>query len=154
MDILPGSLNYWIMQTIAMMVTAFVLPGLTVKGPLGAFVMVVALAYVNAKVWDAALFFQLPDSLTTHTIMLFLANGVLFWILVKVLPGIEVTGVWPALVAPLVFTVLSVLVSYYLKDVDWLLVLEKSVEYIRATRDYFSSHSLSSHTGSPPSVAR
>lgn len=140
MDFIPGSLNYWVLQTIAMMVTAFVLPGLTVKGPLGALVMVVALAYVNAKVWDAALFFQLPDSLTAHALLLFLANGVLFWVLVKVLPGIEVTGVWPALVAPLVFTVLSVVTSYYLKDVDWLLVLEKSIEYIRAARDYFSSH--------------
>ena len=139
MDFIPGSLNYWVLQTIAMLATALLIPGLTVKGPIGALAMVIALAYVNAKVWDATLFFQIPHSVTTHTAILLLANGILFWILVKILPGIEVEGFLPALVAPIVFTILSILVSYYLKDIDWLLVLERSIQYIREFRDYLSS---------------
>jgi putative membrane protein len=139
MEFLPGSLNYWVLQTIAMLITALLLPGLTVKGPFGALLMVVSIAYLNAKAWDAALFFQVPDSLTIHTLVLVGANGILFWVLVKVLPGIEIEGFLPALFAPIVFTVTSILVSYYLKDVDWLKVLAAGLEYLRMFRDYLAT---------------
>ena len=42
-----------------------------------------------------------------------LINGVLFWVLVKVLPGIEIQGILPAVLAPVTYTVLTVLIQTY-----------------------------------------
>ena len=113
------TLNYWILQTIAMGLTIFLIPKLRVSSIFGPVFAVVGLALVNAVIWDAALFFSIPDHFSSQVALLLLTNGIIFWVLVKLLPGIEVQGFLPALVAPLVFTVCSVLVSQYGKDIDW-----------------------------------
>lgn len=135
--LLSFNFNYWFLQTVAMCLTALFIPGLRVTSPLGALLAVIGLAYINSKVWDAALFFSVPDHFTLKTAALFLSNGIIFWILVKLLPGIEVDGLLPALIAPLVFTFTSVFISEYAKDVDWPAVFEKGAEYFRQVRDYF-----------------
>lgn len=121
------------------MLTAFILPNFTISGPLGALIAVIALAFVNTHLWDAALFFSIPSSFTTQAILLLLANGVIFWILVKILPGIEVQGFLPALAAPVVFTVTSVILQNYLKDVDWSKVWHQSVNYVQGVREDFKA---------------
>ena len=101
-----------------MLLTCLLIPNLTVSGPIPAFLTVVALGFVNAKAWDTALFFQIPNQVSYQALTLFLANGIIFWIVVKVLPGIEVKGVLPALIAPVVFTICSLVIDTYGKDVD------------------------------------
>lgn len=133
-DIPFVNLNYWVLQTIAMLLTALLVPKLKVSGPLGALGAVVALAFVNAHLWDAALFFSLPDSLGYRALLLFVSNGVLFWILVKILPGIEVEGVVAAFVAPLVFTIASILVAEYGQDIDWAKVWDAIVEFVKSVK--------------------
>ena len=108
-----------LIQVVALLLTAFLLPRLKVSGPLGALLMVVVLSYVNTKFWDAALFFQLPDSFTLNAAILVFLNGALFWVLVKLLPGIEVEGVLPAIAAPLLFTVLMVIIQANWGRIDW-----------------------------------
>jgi len=132
---LPINLNYWILQSIAMGLTALFIPGLRVTsifGPLGS---VVTLAFINAHVWDAALFFQLPTSLTAQTFTLLISNGLIFWIIVKLLPGIEINGILPALIAPVLFTLLSVLIAYYGRNIDWLNIGQLAVTYIGSVKD-------------------
>ena len=121
---MPINLETLVLQTCAMCLTALLIPKLRVTsivGPIGA---VLALAFVNSSLWDAALFFQIPDSLGAHAAILLGANGLLFWIIVKLLPGIEVDGVLPALVAPIVFTICSVLIVRYHHLIDWHAVLQ------------------------------
>jgi len=137
MDILSINFKFWALQTVAMMLTAFALPGLKVKGPVGAFLAVAALAYLNATYWDWALFFKLPDSFTVKTALLVLVNGILFWLIVKLLPGIEIEGFWPAVIAPMVFAVLSVLVPTLYGEINWSKVAEEVATFFTSLRDYF-----------------
>lgn len=112
-------LNHWVLQTVAMLATALLIPKLRIKSLFGAFKIVVLLALLNAFVWDAALFFSIPDAMTSQAITLFLVNGLIFWGLVKVLDGIEVEGFLPALVAPIVFTVFNLIIAEYAPLIDW-----------------------------------
>ncbi len=102
-----------------MLLTALFLPRLQVKGPISALIAVIALAYINSAFWDAALFFKLPDSFTLKTGLLLLTNGIIFWILAKILPGIQIQGFLPALLAPIVFTIVSLFLNQYGGAVDW-----------------------------------
>ncbi len=126
---------FWIFQTIAMMVTGWIVPGFKVVGPIGAFLMVLALAFVNAHVWDAALFFEIPDSLTSRTFTLLIANGVIFWVLVKLLPYIEIKGCLAAVSAPVIFTLLSVSIGYAGANIDWEKKGQAVIKFIEGARD-------------------
>lgn len=133
------NISYWIMQTVAMLLTALLIPRLRIHGPLPALLTVVCLAFFNSHFWDAALFFNLPTGLSQTTLVLFALNGVFFWILVKLLPGIEVKGFLPALIAPIVFTLCSLGIDRYGSQVDWPAVYNRSTATIAALKEYVTS---------------
>lgn len=129
--------SIWIFQTVAMALTALLIPRLTITSIFGAIGCVAALALVNATLWDVALFFSIPDNLGTHTLLLIAANGLIFWAIVKLLPGIEVSGFLPALAAPLLFTVLSLVITHYGRQVDWPAAINYLVGEAKQTKEFF-----------------
>lgn len=137
-SLLSLNLTYWFLQTLAMIVTALLIPKLKITGPLGAFTTVACLAFINSKIWDAALFFHIPNSLSSQALLLFLTNGIIFWILVKVLPGIEVEGFLPALIAPVVFTICSLVISAYGSQIDWVYLIDLTIKFLENLKSYFS----------------
>lgn len=134
------NLMHWFLQSIAMGVTAFLLPGLRITSLIGGLLAVVALAFVNVHLWDAALFFHIPDKATTQTAITFLANGLIFWIIVKILPGIEIDGFFSALAAPIIFTVTTVLLNKYLPLVEWNFVWQSAHDFFQSIKALISSH--------------
>ena len=130
-----GTINYWALQTAAMMLTAAVIPRMRITSIFGALGIVLALALVNATLWDTALFFSVPSSFSRHALTLLAANGILFWVLVKLLPGIEIDGFAPAFVAPVVFTALSLAVSAYGRDLDVIELAKRGAEWVSTFRD-------------------
>ncbi len=148
MPTLPSfDLSFWALQTAAMLFTALLIPRFQVHGPIPAFALVFCLTIVNAKIWDAALFFQIPDHISTQVFTLLIANGVIFWILVKLLPGVEVEGFLPALLAPVVFTICTVLVDEYGRNIDWAKVWQQAMEFINSIKSQVQP-GVSSHVAS------
>lgn len=133
-------LTYWLLQTLSMAITALLIPGLMITSIFGALITVLALAFINASIWDAALFFSIPDSFTMQALMLFGANGLIFWVLVKLLPGIEVRGFLPAFIAPVVFTLTSLVISNYAADIDWERIFDQSIATVTETKDYLKTN--------------
>jgi uncharacterized membrane protein YvlD (DUF360 family) len=130
-----GLINYWGLQTVAMMLTALVIPRMRITSIFGALGIVLALGLVNATVWDTALFFSVPSSFSRQALTLLAANGALFWVLVKLLPGIEIEGFAPAFVAPVVFTALSLAISTYGRDLDLIELGRRGAEMLGVVRD-------------------
>lgn len=125
---------YWALQSVAMLITAILIPRLRITSIFGATGMVIALALVNAKLWDAALFLQIPNQFTYQAGLLLFSNGVIFWVLVKLLPGIEIDGFLPALAAPLVFTVSSLVIAQYAPMVDWEKLIHSGGDFIASVK--------------------
>lgn len=133
--------EFWALQTVAMLLTALIIPKLRVSGPLGALLAVIALAFVNANVWSWALFFSIPDTFTSRSITLFVANGLIFWVVAKILPGIQVEGILPALVAPIVFTVCSIVVGEYGTRINWTELFRSTLSFVEQTKSNLEQHS-------------
>ncbi len=127
--------NYWFLQSLAMALTVALLPNLRLTGIAGATLMVAGLALVNSFVWDAALFFQVPNSLTSHAVVLMVANGVIFWILVKLLPSIEIDGIVPAILAPIIFSVFSMFIMQYGASTNFFGWARDGFEWVRGARE-------------------
>ena len=130
----------WIFQMVAMLLTVTLIPKLELTSVKGLLLIVIAISFVNAYLWDANLFFSMPETLTGRALQLLLVNGAIFWVLVKLLPGIETDGFFPCLLAPLVFTGCSVLAYHYGKSVNWSEVFSQT-----STKVIDSSHQLRDH---------
>lgn len=133
--ILQYYVNYWVLQSLAMALTVALLPNLRLTGIGGATLMVAALALVNSFVWDAALFLQVPDSLSAHALVLVGVNGAIFWILVKLLPSIEIDGIWPAIIAPVLFSIFSLFVMQYGASIDFFGAAREGFDWLQGTRE-------------------
>lgn len=135
-------LGYWVIQTVALLLTAALIPNLRICGPIAAFGAVFVLGLINAYIWDAALFLTIPNSLTYQTLVVILANGVVFWVFAKIMPGIEVKGLISALLAPIVFSAVSLFVESYAKDVDWARLAKNCISAIHEIREELKSQNL------------
>lgn len=109
----------FIFQVVALALTALILPGLKINSLFSLVGLVVIITFVNAHFWDAALFYSIPDSLSLRAISTLILNGLIFFVLVRVLPGVECRGLFTAIISPVLFTFLTITLSYYGEDVNW-----------------------------------
>lgn len=132
---LPFEPSYWLIQGVALCVTAFVLPGLKMTSIFGPLLMIVSLAIVNAFLWDTSLFFNIPNDFSTHAMMVAGWNAVIFWLLVKLLPGIEVEGIVAPILAPILLTAATLFAGQYAHKVDWSKLTEGVVREVHEQRE-------------------
>lgn len=142
----PQLINHWVLQTIAVTLTAFLIPRLRVTSLFGALSFAVAISLVNATVWNAGLFSELPTAFSSYTLTVLVTNGAIFWFLVKILPGIESDGIIPVLVGPIIFTICSVLVNKYGRDIDWIAVGTQAIAWLQSLRDTLTGEAPPPHT--------
>ncbi len=144
------SFEAWLLQTVAMVITAIILPGLKVTSLSGPIFAVFTLAFINTHLWSAALFFNIPLDWSSEGLILLLANGVIFWLVIKLVPGIEVSGIGTALLAPIIFTGCSILTTKYGANIDWMTLLQMVIDTVSELRDsLLSTQDTVPATGQP-----
>lgn len=134
------NLSYWVTQCLAMGLAALLIPNLRVTSIVGPVLAVVGLALVNTYVWSSDLFFTIPQDVSSQTATLLLINGAIFWLVVKLTPGIETKGILPSLVAPLVFTVCSVMLPRLIPLVDWSKARAQAEQVLVEAKRFVQSH--------------
>jgi uncharacterized membrane protein YvlD (DUF360 family) len=132
-------LSYWVIQTFAMALTALLIPNLRITSIFGPILAVVSLSAINFTVWSSDLFSALPNTLSTQALTLFAINGAIFWLVVKILPGIESKGFLPALLAPIVFTTCSVFLPRIVAHVDWQALTTQAQKVVGEAKRFVSS---------------
>ena len=111
-------LSLVLLQTLAMVITALLLPGLKVTSILGPVLAVLAIAGVNVNFWSASLFFQVPLELSGNSLILLAVNGAIFWVIIKFVPGIEISGILAPLLAPIIFTLSAMVIQIYQPNLE------------------------------------
>lgn len=132
------TLTHLVYQYIVMCLTILLIPRLYVTSIFGALFTLFGIALVNTYFWDANLFMTLPTELTTQALVLVLVNGLIFWLIVKLLPGITVRGILPALIAPVVFSFLNIGLKQAAADGTLYNVFNIIVGYMNQLRSYVS----------------
>jgi uncharacterized membrane protein YvlD (DUF360 family) len=131
--------SFWATQCCAMALAALLIPNLRVTSIIGPVLAVLTLGLINTTVWSSQLFFNLPSDVSSQTLILLLINGVIFWIVVKILPGIETDGILPSLVAPIVFTLCALAVPRLVERVDWRVVFNQATQVVGQVKSYVDS---------------
>jgi putative membrane protein len=76
-------------------------------------IMAVVLGLVNAIVRPILLVLTLPLTVLTLGLFYFVINGVAFALAAALVPGFHVAGLWAAILAGLVVTVVSWVISWF-----------------------------------------
>jgi len=96
-----------LLNGVAIILAAYVLPGLHVDGPVPALVAGIILGFVNAIVRPVLFLLTLPLTLLTLGLFIFVLNAICFALTALVVPGFSVDGFGWALLGALLVSVVS-----------------------------------------------
>jgi len=103
----------WALSAIAILITAYILPGVSVSGILTALVLAVVLSAINILIKPVLLVLTLPINILTLGLFTLVINAGLVMLAAAVVPGFMVDGFWWALLFGIVlFVVSSVLARF------------------------------------------
>jgi putative membrane protein len=97
----------WLISTLAVIITAYLLPGVSVRSFWTALLVALVLGIINAIIRPIFVILTLPLTVVTLGLFLFVINAVLILLTSAVVPGFEVRGFWWALLFSLVLSVIS-----------------------------------------------
>jgi putative membrane protein len=92
---------------LALLLAAYIIPGITVVMGVPLLVAAVALGILNAVVRPILVVLTLPLSIVTLGLFLLVINGFLFWFVAQYVDGFQVSGFWSALFGALIVSVVS-----------------------------------------------
>jgi putative membrane protein len=97
----------WLLNAAALMAVAYLMPSITVTNFVSALIAAFALGFVNTIIRPILTILTLPISILTLGFFFLLINGLLFWMVGKVLNGFEVNGFWAAVLGGLLYGLIS-----------------------------------------------
>ncbi len=105
---------HWIITAIAILLTAYLLPGVDVT-ILGAIVLAVVLALINLFVKPIVGLLTLPINIVTLGLFSLVVNALLIMLAALVVPGFTVEGFWPAFFFSIVLSLITAVFGIWKK---------------------------------------
>ena len=100
----------WLISALTIMITAYILPGVTTT-LVGALVVAVVLGLLNAFVKPIFVVLTLPLTVITLGFFYLVINAIMVLLAAMIVPGFAVAGFWWALLFALVLSLIQSLVS-------------------------------------------
>lgn len=104
----------WILNALALLLAAYILPGIHVDGIYVALIASLLLGILNVVVKPILIILTLPINLLTLGLFTFVINGLLFWFLGTFVKGFHVDGFLWAIAGAFLVSVVSSLGSKFL----------------------------------------
>jgi putative membrane protein len=106
----------WLVNTLALVGVAYLMPGVSVASFGTALVAGLVLGLVNAVVRPVLVLLTLPATILTLGLFIFVLNGLLFWMVGSFVDGFHVAGFWSGVFGAIVFSLISWILSAFLQD--------------------------------------
>lgn len=97
----------WLINSLALLTVAYVLPGIEVADFASALVAALILGLVNAFIRPLLILLTLPATILTLGLFIFVINGLLFWMVGSWLQGFTVSGFWWGFLGAIVYSIVS-----------------------------------------------
>ncbi len=95
----------WFIAAVAIMISAYILPGVSVAGWVAALVLAVVLGAINAIIKPMLILLTLPINVLTLGLFTLVINAALVMLAALIVPGFAVGSFWWALLFALVLSV-------------------------------------------------
>lgn len=101
----------WLIFTLAVLITSYLLPGVVLSGIVAALVAALVIGFINVFVRPVILFLTLPINILTLGLFTFVVNAGLILLASAIVPGFSVNGFWWALLFSIVLAIVSSIVN-------------------------------------------
>ena len=101
----------WLINAVALMAVAYLLPGIAVSSFVVALIAALVLGLVNAVIRPILILLTLPATLLTLGLFIFVINGLLFWCVGTFIEGFRVAGFWPGVFGAIGYSIVSWVLS-------------------------------------------
>lgn len=101
----------WILNAVALLIVAYILPGITVASFGSALIAALVLGLLNTLVKPLLIVLTLPITIVTLGLFLLVLNALVFWFAGSILKGFQVEGFWWAVIGAIVYSLVSGLLS-------------------------------------------
>lgn len=105
-----------LLNAVALLVAAWLIPGVHITGPLPAILSGLLLGVVNALVRPVLLLLTLPFTLLTLGLFIFVVNAICFALTAGLVQGFEVSGFLAALLGSIVVSIVSWILNALVAD--------------------------------------
>jgi len=102
---------HWVTMTLALGVTAWVLPGVRVDSVSALLVAALILGFLNAVVKPILVILTLPITVVTLGLFYLLLNALLFALVARIVPEFEVANLWWALLGAIILGLFSAFIG-------------------------------------------
>lgn len=106
----------WLLNALALLITAWLVPGIQLKGFGAALMAALVLGVVNAIIRPVIVFFTLPLNILTLGLFTLVINAFMLLIVKSAVNGFFVSGFWAAFLGSIVLTIASGLLSAIILD--------------------------------------
>ena len=113
-----GFLIRLVVNAVALIAVAYVIPGIHVSGIGGALLAALILGIVNAILRPILVILSLPLEILTLGLFTLVINALLFWLVGSLHAGLAVDGFWPAFWGAIVMTIVSWLLSFLTRGAE------------------------------------
>ena len=97
----------WVINALALLTVAYVMPGIAVASFATALVAALVLGLVNAVIRPVLVLLTLPVTIVTLGLFIFVINGLLFWFVGSFIQGLAVSGFWVGVFGAIVYSLIS-----------------------------------------------
>lgn len=106
----------WVVNAVTLLLIAYFLPGVEVRGLYVALITALMIGLVNAVIRPILVLLTLPLNILTLGLFVFVINGILFWFVASFVDGFSVSGFWSGFLGALVLSIISWAVNRTLSE--------------------------------------
>lgn len=97
-----------LISSLAVIISAYVLPGVHVSGFIVALITAIFLGIANSYILPVLTILALPITILTLGLFTFVINGLLVMIVSAIVPGFKVDGIWSAIFFSIVMSLVNI----------------------------------------------
>lgn len=113
---MKGFVWRWVLNALALYVTAFLIEGIQISGVAAALVAALVWGFVNTVIRPLVNLLTLPINIMTVGLFTFVVNGFLLWLVADAVTGFSVKNIWVGILGALVLSVASSAFSALIED--------------------------------------
>ncbi|PIS42322.1 MAG: hypothetical protein COT24_04170 [Candidatus Kerfeldbacteria bacterium CG08_land_8_20_14_0_20_40_16] len=110
-----GIIIKWLISTVAIIVTAYLLPGVTVSGFLAAVIAAAVLGIINVVIKPILVILTLPINILSLGLFTLVINALLVMLMAHIVEGFDVKNFWWALLFSVILSIINPILSKVFK---------------------------------------
>ena len=106
----------WLLATLAVLITSYLLPGINLKGFTTALLVALVLGVINAVIRPVIIILTLPINILTLGLFTLVINALMVLLVAAIVPGFAVRSFWWALGFSIILTVVNWTINLAFKN--------------------------------------